>query len=261
MPLVDLRRPAIQRLSDPRDALRVDQHQNDNIARLNQAFARFEDQEFVHGEPTLIPNPFGVSSGVHPVALLSATAAESDGTALRIANCIVGAPRTDGFLELTIEYDLRHTEPCMERLHNATQSIGDGATIDVAFNTPVFTRGSVITYSAPNFTVSEAGTYALYAATPLEGGGLTYDSADVWFDFGGSTISEFWIPATFNNGPRLVTTVTRKLAAGATFKVRCFQSNTAPASRNLMATQTTMAVHRLYNDTIPTGIVSGLLVA
>jgi hypothetical protein len=260
----DVRETLVGSIGDAQDALV--QAVNGNLSTENTTSAFSDPLLLRHNTETRIKNPLaerGIAlRGLYAVRCVGVEIGSDNKPTRKVYSLATpqiiweAADSESSTVLVTALYDMKHTEPCMERLHDATQSIGDGATIDVAFNTAVFTRGSVITYSAPNFTVSEAGTYTMYAAAPLEGGGLTYDSADLWFDFGGTTISELWLPMATNNGPRLVTTVTRKLAAGATFKVRCFQSNTAPAARNLMATQTTMAVHRLYNDSVPAGRVT-----
>ncbi len=264
-PLVELRRPAGQNLAVKWDRLRVDNHMNDNIDRINQAFARFED-EFVHGVETLIPNPFGVSSTKQPIAMFSGVAEDEDGNALKIANYAISEPRDDGKIGITVEYDLRHTEPCLVKELTGNQSIASGLSFkDVTtWNTSssIKSRGSVISCDGTNFSVSEAGSYLVMFQEAWQGGGVTYTV----FDSAITTSSPYfedYESVAFTDGRWRKSVTTAELAAGGSFKIHVLQTNGAAAARNLLGGSgfTHISIHRLYNDSTPTGIVRGVLIA
>lgn len=260
--LADLRRPAPENLSLKNDGLRVAQHTADNIARINESFARMTEVELQHGVPTLIPNPFAPSR--QPLAFLNGFAETEDGTRYDIATMRFGTPRTDGFVEVTAKYDLRHTEPFYERSNSVPQLITHNSLQLVVFDTLRSSRGSVVTYSAGTFTVSEAGTYAIGAKVYWEP--ATYTQAEFLFTAGGARIADVYIPADITSGPVMTAMATAMLQAGATITMSAFHTNAAVANRNLngdttVGRATSIRIARLYNDTTPTCFVSGLLVA
>jgi hypothetical protein len=275
MPLVDLRRPAIQRLADPRDKLRVDQHQNDNIARVNEAFAQFE-QEFVHGVETLFPNPFGVSSTKHPIALLSGVAEDDDGNALAIASYKISEPRTDGNIGITVEYDLRHTEPYAEYRLNGDQSTTNNIETPVSWGTVVTADAAGVISITSNggaplssrITVSEAGVYDFTGqiswATNATGKRFVFGVANN--NGAGATVpirgySE--VPAVTGDYTALDFSFRWPLSAGGYVEIFALQnSGGALALKGADAAyHPAIQVSRYRNDSTPTGIVRGVLIA
>lgn len=258
-----LKRPSIQNLSLSRDVLRVQQHINDNLDRLNQSFARFTDVPFVHGEEKLIPNPFGVSSTKQPVALFSGNGVDSNGNVLIISNYVISAPRADGFIGLTLYYDLRHTNPSLVMYLGADQPIPNNTTTTVDWSATERSNPAspIITDSAGTFTVSEAGLYQVVTVCRLES--ATYTNAEISIVSGGITRGSQQFPVAWTSLPIVQAVALFPLSAGGTFITRVYQLNTAPSSRNLLSGQTAsrVMISRLYNDSTPTGIVSGVLLA
>lgn len=265
--LADLRRPAPENLSLKNDGLRVAQHTADNIARINESFARMTEVELQHGVPTLIPNPFVPSR--QPLAFLNGFAETEDGTRYDIATMRFGTPRTDGFVEVTAYYDLRHTELYYERSHSVPQSIPNNTETTVLFDTVQDTRGTGISYSAGTFTVAEAGTYLVSAKGYWEGGIGSYTGNELRVRVGGTSgppIIDHFIGAALTAGAVQTGASPVKLTAGGTILVRAYQTNSVPGPRNLVGNTTinratSIRITRLYNDTTPTCFVSGLLVA
>ncbi len=175
-------------------------------------------------------------------------------------------PRSDGLIPITVEYDLRHTEPCLIKELTGNQSIASGLSFkDVTtWNTSssVKSRGSVISCDGTNFSVSEAGSYLVTLQYAWQGGGLTYSTiqCDITATASPPYGDELRVVG-FNDGSwaKLVTTL--EVSAGHTFKAKVLQVNGAAAARNLLggAGLTHITINRLHNDSTPTGTVRGVL--
>ena len=157
-PLADLRYPALQDLGQPRDRHRVDKHINDNIARINETFARVTAVEFQHGVPRLVPNPFANGANTRqPLAFLNGYAETSNGTRYDIASVRFGSPRTDGLIEVTVNYA---PPPGAISAHLGATSVGtatNGATTTVPIDTVESSEGDGFSLASNAVTCAYAG--------------------------------------------------------------------------------------------------------
>lgn len=250
---------------------------------LNGAFIEFDAR---HGTEKPVANPFGaVPVAFHPISAFSLTGSANDllnFTNLRLTGtqqAIAGQPvlnlsRTDGYLGITVQYDLQHTQPQLAMLGTTNQSVPNNAAAPyttVIYESTESSRGSTISYSSGTFSVSEAGSYQIMWSAPWEPG-ATYTDCETWirFDPNGTFIDLYGYQqaraaltdANWQSCGALI-----RMAAGAQFQIKAYQTNAATAARTLRGTATAAAsarrinINRLYNDTTPTARVRGYLVA
>lgn len=232
----------------------------------DNALAKIITLDFVHGQetPIDIPKKFGTRA-------LAFQPLEAYNLATGVALAVPSAPRynrqrADGRLGVTIDFDLRHTEPCLIKTASAAQSINHATSTDMSgWNTTVKTRGSVITDNGTTFTLAEAGSYLVLLQAQLQQG-VSYSEFQIWVDvdgvsFAGGSVDD---AVAFSNGPvkRFSTVVPAN--AGSTLKARAYQTNGLSAPRNLAAggpgaIGKRIEIHRIYNDSTPTGRVTGIL--
>jgi hypothetical protein len=213
-----------------------------------------KSQTLINGTEYLIQNPLKTT----PIGFTPIYAFDSNYTAVDIPQCTLNLARTDGYLGITTNFDLQHTLPCMIRTASAVQSIGNASTTQLTgWDTVVKTRGSVITSNGTTFTISEAGTYMVSVILPLET--ATYTAAQVQIRQGGVIIWRQYLAATFSDSPYLQSNGIVRLTGSDTIDFAAFQSNGAAAARNTVAAERRMAIERLYNDTVFTGNVTGIL--
>lgn len=265
MPIVGVNRPSLENTSLQNDRARVFQGINDNIDYIDQAFAQatFTAQ---HGVETLIANPYGASSSRFPVAILSHYATDSTtGLVTPIANISISAPRADKRIGITVQYDLAHTQPSLIRTASAVQSIAaaGGDKQLTGWDTTESSRGSVISDNGALFTVSEAGSYLVALLVRFQSG-ATYTKCEATIRAGGVNHGDSFVPAPMTDGGYFTCSAVLRLAAGGTFDASCFQDNAAAAARNVLSGASTgrrIAIHRLYNDTLPTAAVKAVFIS
>ncbi len=215
-----------------------------------------------HGVETRVTNPLRtVPIAFFPISSMSITAigGQSNGAARPIDDYpTLNTSRTDGFLGVTVNYELNHTQPCLIRTASAVQAIahGGGGAALTGWNTTSFSRGSVISDNGSIFTVTEAGTYSVAVKLPFEAG--TYTAADLWINTG-TVVAEDYRALAFTDRPIINVATIVQLAAGGTITAFTYHTNAAVAARNV-TTERRIAIHRLFNDTVPLGRVTGILV-
>lgn len=162
---------------------------------------------------------------------------------------------TDGGVLVKAAYNLNHAQPCLIRTASSVQSIphGGSGTALTGWNTTAFSRGSVISDDGSIFTVTEAGTYSVAIKIPFSAG--TYTAADVWINVGGVLVSEDYRPVAFTDLPIINETTIVQLAAGGTFTAFAYHTNAAVAARDV-TTARRIAIHRLFNDSVPVGRIN-----
>jgi hypothetical protein len=204
-----------------------------------------------HGVETPVANP--LSSGL-PVGIQVIDAWDTaTGNPVAVESALkLNRARSDGMLGITATFDLKHTEPMMQRQHSTTQGIPSGTSTVAVFDTQTASRGSVISYNAGVFTLSEPGTYAAYCEMPYETG-VAYTSGDAFIRINGGTIeAEQWVRAALTDGSRFnASAIFTRSTANITVEFMAYQTNTGPSSRNLLANSTRCGISRLYNDSTP----------
>ncbi len=160
---------------------------------------------------------------------------------------------------LTASYEMNHTKECRIKNASATQSIANNSdTAITGWDTVSFSRGTTITDDGSIFTIAEAGTYTASIHCPLEA--ATYTAYNLYLQIGGSNDNlNMYFPVAFTTGPDLTGACTFRVTAGQTLVARIYQANGAAAARNI-TTARRIAIHRLYNDTVPSATVTGILV-
>lgn len=230
-----------------------------NFGLEDNAGAKFVTVKCTHGVETFIKNPFA------PQVPRAVVVAGYDGTLQLLGEPLwrrVNSETQPDVLGLKVAFDLAHTQPCLIKTASAVQSLPNGAnTIITGWDVTEFSRGNVITDNGSVFTVSEAGTYTLAFQTNMEAVG-TYITHQAFFDLGTYSHPRTYMPVTYSDAPRLTATGTARLAAGATFNAQALQAQSVSASRNILGgvTGRRIAIHRLYNDTVPIANVTFLLV-
>ncbi len=222
----------------------------------------------VHGSEILWKSPLKS----RPIGFWPLTAIQEDGTRLQFA----GDPLFNdlplggdgkvkqGHFSITPHYELNHTQPCLKKYHSTTESVANNATEDVIdWDSTARSVGSVISVSAGIFTVSEAGSYLVTLTVPWQAG-VTYTDVAAYISSGGVlTDLQTFLPAPFTNGPVINCAGVLNLAAGGTFKARVYQQNAAALARTILGGATTgkqISVQRIYNDSIPSATIKGILV-
>lgn len=217
-----------------------------------------------HGVEFALSNPLKTRlQGIHVL-----DAFDANGNPLSVENSIkINRGRTDGKLGLTAYYDLRHTEPCrIKTMSAATMAVAHNANVDMTgWDTLVKGRGSVITDDGTTFTFSEAGTYSFVVNALWEL--ATYNRVEMWLETVGSGVQGYghnYAPVSWLEGPWMQAVATIDIGVGGQVKARCYQRNAAVAARTLVGTGNQaryIEIHRLYNDSTPTGTVRCVLVA
>ncbi len=218
------------------------------------------EMSMTHGVPVPIVNPLRTRPrGIHVL-----DARDSNGVPMSV----LGSPkldflRPDGFMGISVEYDLRHTEPCLIRSATGTKVFNDNTdTLIDGWDDPLFTRGSVITANATNdtFTFAEAGTYTLTCKLAMPGG-FAYSLFQLYATIGGvGALLNHLDFVAFTNQPIRTMTGVFRVTAGQTLLTRGQQTSGGNRTVAAGAGSRYLAIHRLYNDSVPTGIVRLVLV-
>lgn len=173
----------------------------------------------------------------------------------------------DGSIFVKAMYELNHTYPCLIHRATADQNITDGTKTALVYDYPYYVRGDVIT-TADNtiFTIGEPGTYFVtitcnmkeYYYRELE---LSLDTADVQYLIYSNTIDEDASGARIADGmtPTIVVGMPMSFNAGDTVQAFIRQRNATAATHEALGAHIVyrkIAIHRLYNDTIPVGRVN-----
>lgn len=233
----------------------------------------FKTSIFKHAAETRVRTPLPIGAKCMAVAVVKAigTTLTSDGrpSTATYALQVLGGPswrslgRTQDngeVLGITMQYDLAHTQPYLIRTASAVQSIAaaGGDKQLTGWDTTESSRGSVISDNGALFTVSEAGSYLVALLVRFQSG-ATYTKCEATIRAGGVNHGDSFVPAPMTDGGYFTCSAVLRLAAGGTFDASCFQDNAAAAARNVLSGASTgrrIAIHRLYNDTAPTGRVT-----
>lgn len=248
------------------DVARLDTH-DAQLAQITQQQARQTMVTFAatHGVEVEIDNPFSSL----PAGFQIIDARSEDGAPLSVIQSakVRSIPDTTK-LGITVDYDLRHTEPCLVMSASIAQDLVHNTnTLMAGWNTTHLSRGSVISQSAGVFTVSEAGRYLVVFKMRF-GTGVTYtfnyvsirQTAEPLLNV---NIGEARVAAAQTEAPFLSTSAILDLNAGGTFETRGLQANGSGAT---YATGSSpdgriIQIYRLHNDSTPTGTVRGILYA
>lgn len=223
------------------------------------------------GVEVLIKNPLGT---VPTMFSLKKITSFTTGASLPIAGePTFNTSRTDGFIGITVNQDLQHTYPYMEKYLSANQTTTNNVEATLVYDSTGGTRGNVITYSNGVFTVSEAGTYLINATIAWQSV-ATYTGVQSYLRIisgadngivGLGTVAFNSLFASLTDYAWQVLTGQVKLRAGATFDVKVYQTNASAGNRVVRGATSNpvlpswMAVSRLYNDSVPTFMVTGFL--
>lgn len=239
---------------------RFAKHSSQNFALLNDSMALISFTAS-HGVEVPIKNPFGDRGAPVGFKVLDST-----GT-LGVASHTMRIARLteDNRIGMTVQFDGKHTEPCLIKTLSADKSINSGGltTVDT-WNTDAnaeTNRGGVISESAGTFTVSEAGLYHVSFMAALEN--VAYTQAQVRIDATGNPQFLNNLPAAFSSAPFISVHGQFELAAGGTFTCRAQQTNGGGLARLVLsgAANTRVVVSRSYNSTVDgyTATVTGIL--
>lgn len=229
--------------------------------------------DFVHGEQTRVRSP--LPPGVRPRAVI---AVASQGVRIGADGRPTGEvyplavdhidwqplqsdPRQAAQLGITVNFDLRHTEPTLTRYRTATAALTHNTQVLIGFDTVErHRRSDVISYSAGVFTLHEPGEYIVVHKAQIQ------NATDYHFyqfrieQDGTTTLAEQLIPPQQPSGtgganPRA--TMTAKVDAVAGTTIRCYARhlNVAANDRNIEI-PTRCSIHRLFNASTPTGRVT-----
>jgi hypothetical protein len=238
--------------------------------------------QLTSGVERLIANPLA-GKGITPIGFTPWYAEDANGNPLTISGWKFNQRPTDtngtklpGMVGLTVNFDLAHTQPYLEKYLNANQSIANGgATTAVLWDATAGSRGTGISYNAGTFTLAEAGTYQIVSSLIWQTG-VTYTIAEGALYVTGSLLqtkaggtpnssAHAYLNLAWADGPWHQFVGQFQVAAGATFSVQAAQTNGAAAARNLRGVATDsrapsyVSVARLYNDTAQQGRVIGVL--
>lgn len=265
----------------------VNEFQDQAVSRLGDLGAARQYTkvvDFVHGVEKRIrsPLPPGVKcTGVKAVASRGVTlvdgVAKGSSYALRCDGDVLWRPlqtnsNEPAQLGITVMFDLKHGEPCLEMANSGNQTIPHNAANpydNVTFDTTLFSRGSVITYSSGVFSFGEPGTYHVDFRFRWEQG-KAYTDAEIWFDKNntGNVVTSrwpFWQMFPINTTDGASDTLAGKItvASSDTMRVKAFQTNASvgsPANNRFIyganSAGTTIRISRLFNDSTPTGRVT-----
>lgn len=224
-------------------------------------FASFVSFEAKHGALTPVANP--LKSKPKGFTLLEAI--DSDGNLLGVSSCTADLNRSDGReLGITVNYDLRHTEPCIEAYLNASQLIGNGTDVVILWDRFISNGGgSAIAYNSTTgiWTINETGLYQFSIRGVFNDAAVTYSATQVKINNNGGAagnIVEDYLVAS-HTFRRVGVSTTHYVAAGSVFRGLAFQ--TSGGSRNFLGglVGSRMAITRLRNDSTPTGRVLGIV--
>lgn len=228
---------------------------------------------FKHGVETLFSNP--LPNGVTPLGF---EVIEAWDPTTRSPMSVVGTPlfnrvrRDDGMLPITVNYDLRHTEPRLRVTKNAAQSLANNTNESLTWQTlirqfpvpatPGISNGIIYVDSgtASRIRVTEAGQYlvsaSVYFATSAVG------VRDLWFAKNGSA-AERWGTTQIINAGAVETGITATdqvpMVPGDYLTILAFQNSGGALNALSTGFPTSVAINRLYNDSTPTGIVRGIV--
>lgn len=267
MTLVDIRRPYILSANTLDENRRWQKQTLDNLDRVNGKFAIATQVQLTHGTTTTItsPLPEGMTIGsIVPTYCLGYTPTTG------ATYTTLGIPRVDwqvntnaAGIDLTPDFPLNHTQPCLIKTASADQSIPSGANTQLTgWDVTYYSRGSVISDNGTLFTLAEAGTYSVAVYIFMESS--TYTGTQIIFTDGVAIdFPQQYLPATLNDGARLTAAGIIKATANQTFYAGLFQANAGALNHNVKggANFRRIEFHRLYNNTIPTGKVTLLFIA
>lgn len=228
-----------------------------------------------HGTMAALSSPGGTPRGFTPLE-----AFDGSGNPMRIANWRVH--RTGGgsgpVVGVTIEYDLRHTEPLMHRRATANLSIPNAAAApytSVLFDQGLVSVGSAISYSAGVFTVSEPGRYLVHFDYRWEVGTTNWLDQEVWLATGAGVQINYGhmyegqsvaiAKEVVDHLVAMPVFTASDISLGInTFELKAYQRNASSLSKLLYGTAggaiySNVMVQRLHNDSTPTGTVRGIL--
>lgn len=245
-----------------------------NLTHRDNFNCAIVEWEFKHGREELFANP--LPNGVTPLAF---EPLEAWDTVTRAPMTVLGTPRfnrtrrDDGRLPITINFDLRHTEPRARFTANASQTLTTaGANKPLSWpNTIVADPAGVISITSngagptnTRVTVSQPGTYAFFgtieyganvtgtrwAFTNKNDNGAGNATIGIIFSF--SSV----MCLTDGNNTSVGHAGEIPLSAGDYFEVNGWQNSGATLT---VLSRTFLNVHRLHNDSTPTGTVRGVL--
>lgn len=221
---------------------------------------------FKHGVETLFANP--LPNGVTPLAF---EVLEAWDPTTRAPMSVVGTPRfnrtrrDDGLLPITVEYDLKHTEPSAELAATAAQTLTTGIETPITWNSNTFNGSAISVVSSSDITVSEAGYYVFTA-------NLTYDAnvtgvRDIWFRKNATALSAnlakgFVQAEAVEDGSATGVSSSAAFQLSAGDFVRCVGFQNSGGNLNVRGDSAggrNCQVFRTRNDSTPTGTVRGVL--
>lgn len=228
----------------------------------NAAVITFDAQ---HGVETRVTNPLKctpIAFYPHGAVSLTAIGGVSNNVARKIDSLpVLNLTRTDGFLGITVNFDLAHTTPYVALSATANQSIPNAAAppyTAMAFDTVSLSVGSVATWAASlstRVTVSEAGRYAINATVPFDTSDDGYRQA--WISKNGSGVyGQALVPGGSYAFLNLSCVVS--MTAGDYVQVIAYQNS--GGSLNLNGGNGALSLNRLSSAESPYGRVTGLLV-
>lgn len=249
---------------DGRDILNGGVLLKDNIccALVDMSFQRL--MQLTSGVERPIANPLA-PRGIVPMGFTPVYAEDANRVPLKIAGWQYNTTPRDGgnkvmpgFVGLTVDFELDHAQPCLIKTASAVQSLTPSfANVTLTgWDTTQFSRGNKISDNGSIFTLSEAGTYSISISGQPEPN--TYTAFQMFAQFATYTIPRMYLPVAFTDGPIMTISGVVQVAAGDTFVVQALQANGAAAARNIQAGRRIM-IQRLYNDTVKTGRVVGIL--
>lgn len=233
---------------------------------VNAAVITFDAQ---HGVETRVTNPLKctpIAFYPHGAVSLTAIGGVSNNVARKIESLpVLNLARTDGFLGITVNYDLAHTTPYLSLTKSGAQAIPSGGAspyTSITWAGSETTVSTSVTWSSSattRVTVSEAGRY-LFNAT------IAYASAaggarQAWFTKNGSTTAYYGRQVLIGGTDAyLQINAAISMTAADYVEVIAYQDSGGAVNVQGTALDTRMQVSRIASAETPCGRVTGLLV-
>lgn len=253
---------------------RVVKQLNDNVSRVNERLTPYT-YRLQHGVEREVEKPVGYRvTQAMATRCIDANTGQQAGpvTSLQVRELDGGTT-----LGITAYYDLKHTEPYMQRRSSTNLSVPNLAAAPyttVTFDQLLASSGTAISYSAGVWTFNEPGRYHIHFNYRWEPGVTNWTDHEIWYQSpGGVQVNAGYTQALqpssskdvigqFVATPRIPPTdIDGTLNK---FEIKAYQANATAVARLLLGTAggaiySHIIVQRLYNESTPTYDVSMLL--